>query len=27
MAWTTEVNTALLQLETTGQVNALKKAR
>lgn len=27
MAWTTEVNQALLSLETSGQVNALKKAR
>lgn len=27
MAWTTEVTQALIQLETTGQVNALKKAR
>jgi dynein heavy chain len=27
MAWTTEVTQALIQLEATGQVNALKKAR
>lgn len=27
MQWTTEVTQALIQLESTGQVNALKKAR
>ena len=27
MSWTTEVTQALIQLEATGQVNALKKAR